>query len=134
MDRELFKFHSMIQAPDTDPRFVEPDPEVRSESDLQRLLDSIFTVDEKTGLPRSDVQYYLSSNGNPTVKEWLINNLMKPRADKLRSSVEGVTDDMLFEFTRKPGEEFDDYRQRIYNLGAEAKAFADAHRDEFKDS
>ena len=132
MDKRLFKLYSMVQASDNDPCFVEPDPEVRTESDLQRLLDSIFSVDEKTGLPRSDIQYYLSPNGNPTVRDWLINNLMKPRADQLRTSVEGVTDDMLFEFTRQPGEEIDDYCQRIYNLGAEAKAFADANREELK--
>lgn len=132
MDKRLFKLYSMVQATDCDPCYVEPEPEVRNESDLNRVLDSIFTVDEKTGFPRSDIQYYLSSNANPTVKQWLIDNLMKPRADKLRTSVEGVTDDMLFEFTRKPDEDFDDYRKRVYQLGAEAKAFADAHREEIK--
>lgn len=128
MDRSLFKLYSMVQATDNDPCWVEPDPEIRSESDLMKVLDSIFTVDEKSGLPKTDVQYYLSENGNPQVREWLINNLMKPRADKLRSSVEGVTDDMMFEFTRKPGEEIDDYRLRIFNLGAQAKAFFEANK------
>ena len=128
MDKSLYFLYSMVQATDNDPCWVEPEKEIRSESDLQKVLDSIFTVDEKSGLPRTDVQYYLSGNGNPQVREWLINNLMKPRADKLRSSVDGVTDDMMFEFSRKPGEEFDDYRQRIYNLGAEAKAFYEANK------
>ena len=132
MDKRLFKLYSMVQATDNDPCFVEPDPEVRTESDLSRVLDSIFTVDEKSGFPRSDIQYYLSSNGNPSVKEWLINNLMKPRADKLRTSVEGVTDDMLFEFSRQADEDFDSYRDRIHQLGVEAKAFADAHREDPK--
>lgn len=122
----------MVMAPDNNPVSLPDEQYVKSDSDLRRLLDSIFTVDEKTGLPKTDIQYYLSTNSNPTVREWLINNLMKPRADKLRSSVEGVTDDMLFEFTRKPGEEFEDYRDRIYKLGVEAKAFADAHREEIK--
>lgn len=122
----------MVMAPDNIAVSIPDEPCVKTESDLTRLLNSIFTVDEKSGLPRTDIQYYLSANSNPTVREWLINNLLKPRADKLRSSVEGVTDDMLFEFTRKPDEEFDDYRQRIYQLGVEAKAFADAHREEIK--
>lgn len=128
MDKSLYKLYSMVQATDNDPCFVEPDPEVRSESDLQRVLDSIFTVDEKTGLPRTDIQYYLSGNGNPSVKEWLKNNLMKPRADKLRSSVEGVTDDLMFEFSRHADESIDDYRDRLFNLGEEAKQFAEANK------
>lgn len=132
MDKRLFKLYSMVQATDNNPCFVEPEPEVRTESDLNRVLESIFTVDEKTGLPRTDIQYYLSSNANPTVKQWLIDNLMKPRADKLRSSVEGVTDDMLIEFTRQADEDVDSYRKRIYQIGVEAKAFCDAHREEVK--
>lgn len=118
----------MIQAEDNIPVVIPDPPEVRSESDLQRVLDSIFTVDEKSGLPRTDVQYYLSPNGNPEVREWLINNLMKPRADKLRTNVDGVTDDMLAEFTRQAGEDMDTYRKRIYNLGVEAREFAEAHK------
>lgn len=123
----------MVQATDNDPCFVEPDPEVRSESDLQRVLNSIFEVDEKTGFPKSDIQYYLSGNSNPTVKEWLINNLMKPKADKLRTSVEGVTDDMLYEFSRHADEDIDTYRKRLYTIGEEAKAFYLSQRDETKD-
>lgn len=132
MDKKLYFLHSMVMAPDNIPVVIPDEPCVKTDSDLNRLLESIFTVDEKTGLPKTDIQYYLSSNSNPTVRDWLINNLMKPRADKLRTSTEGVTDDMLYEFTRRPDEEFDDYRKRIYNLGAEAKAFADAHKDEIK--
>lgn len=118
----------MIQAEDNIPVVIPDPPEVRSESDLQRVLDSIFTVDEKSGLPRTDVQYYLSPNGNPEVREWLINNLMKPRADKLHENIEGVTDDMLIEFTRQADEDIDSYRKRIYNLGVEAREFAEAHK------
>lgn len=116
----------MIQAEDNVPVVIPDPPEIRSESDLQRVLDAIFTVDEKSGLPRSDVQYYLSPNGNPEVREWLINNLMKPRADKLRTNIDGVTDDMLAEFSRRADEDMDSYRYRIYNLGVEAREFAEA--------
>lgn len=118
----------MIQAEDNIPVVIPDPPEIRSESDLQRVLDAIFTVDEKSGLPRTDVQYYLSPNGNPDVREWLINNLMKPRADKLRTNIDGVTDDMLFEFSRQAGEDLDTYRDRIYNLGVEAREFAEANK------
>lgn len=118
----------MIQAEDNIPVVIPDPPEIRSESDLQRVLDSIFTVDEKSGLPRTDVQYYLSPNGNPEVREWLINNLMKPREDKLRTNVDGVTDDILIEFSRQAGEDIDTYRQRIYNLGVEAREFYEANK------
>lgn len=118
----------MIQAEDNIPVVIPDPPEIRSESDLQRVLDSIFTVDEKSGLPRTDVQYYLSPNGNPEVREWLINNLMKPRADKMRNTIEGVTDDMQYEFSRHADEDLDSYRERIYNLGVEARQFAEANK------
>lgn len=118
----------MIQAEDNVPVVIPDPPEIRSESDLQRVLDSIFTVDEKSGLPRTDVQYYLSANGNPEVREWLINNLMKPRADKLHQNVDGVTDDMLIEFSRQADEDFESYRKRIYNLGVEAREFFEANK------
>ena len=130
MNKELFSIMSQIQALDNDPCVVAPDPEVRSDSDLNRVLDSIFDVDETTGLPRTDIQYYLSPDGNPQVREWLVNNLMKPRADSNRSSVDGVTDDLLFEFQRKPDEELDDYRARIYQIGVEAREYLNNHPKE----
>ena len=55
------------------------DPEyVPSTSQLDEILKDIFSVDPESGLPRGDLAYYLSPDGNPTVKAWLENNLLKP--------------------------------------------------------
>lgn len=132
MDKKLYNCLSQVQALDDNPCIIEPVCEIRTEDDLSRVLDSIFSVDPESGLPMTDVSYYLSRNANPTVREWLINNLMKPRAAS-RVQTEGVDDDMLVEFSRIPGETYEQYSERIYNLGLEAKKFAEAHKDDLMD-
>ena len=58
----------------------------------------------------------MSSSGNPDVKQWLENNLIRPRKFSNGSSVEGVTDDMIFEMSRKSGESVSDYQARLTSL------------------
>lgn len=101
------------------PIYVTPvvDPEyVPVEDDFQRILREIYSVDELTGLPKGDLAYYLSPEGNPQVKAWLEANLLKPRAAKLGTSVEGVTDDMLAEFAKGRDESADAYRERLTGI------------------
>ena len=108
-----------------DPIYVTPvvDPEyVPVEDDMQRILREIYSVDENTGLPQGDLAYYLSPDGNPQVKEWLVNNLLKPRAIVQGSSVDGVTDDMLAEYAKGRDESVDAYRQRLSDIHAQAQA------------
>lgn len=108
-----------------DPIYVSPvvDPEyVPIEDDMQRVLREIYTVDEVTGVPQGDLVYYLSPNGNPQVKEWLVNNLLKPRAAAQGSSVEGVTDDMLAEFAKGRDESPTQYRDRLNSIYQQATA------------
>ena len=108
-----------------DPIYVTPvvDPDyVPVEDEMQRILREIYSVDENTGLPQGDLAYYLSPDGNPQVKDWLVNNLLKPRAISQGSSVEGVTDDMLAEYAKGRDEAADDYRQRLSDIHAQALA------------
>ena len=134
MDKRLYKYLSQIQAMDNDPCVIVPDKEIRSDSDLDRVLSSIFEVDPKSGLPMSDVQYYLSPNGNPQVREWLINNLMKPRRDAGQYSIDNLTDDMIVEFSRGVGESIEDYRDRLHNLGVEAKTNYEKYKLELENN
>ena len=92
------------------------------DSELQRVLDEIFSVDERTGFPIGVIQYYLSSAGNPLVKQWLENNLLKPRVKASGSSLEGVTDDLLNEFSRGSGEDYFSYSARLASIRDEAIA------------
>lgn len=91
------------------------------DSDLKKVLDEIFTVDPVSGFPQGDYQYYMSSSGNPVVKQWLENNLLRPRMSSGGSSVEGVTDDMIVEMSRKSGESVSDYQSRLTSLYDSAK-------------
>ena len=59
-------------------RPADPEPDIMQTS-LKEVLDEIFAVDPISGFPKGDIQYYLSSEGNPQVKQWLENNLLKPR-------------------------------------------------------
>ena len=99
------------------------DPEyVPSTSQLDEILKDIFSVDPDSGLPRGDLAYYLSPDGNPTVKAWLENNLLKPRAKSVGTSIEGVTDDMLAEYSRGKDESVSDYAARLRSISDSASA------------
>lgn len=99
------------------------DPEyVPSTSQIDEILKDIFSVDPESGLPRGDLAYYLSPDGNPTIKAWLENNLLKPRAARVGSSIEGVTDDMLIEYSRGKDESVADYAERLRSIYDSATA------------
>lgn len=99
----------------------EPPEMELDETQLKAVLDEIFSVDPVSGLPRGDIQYYLSAEGNPQVKQWLENNLLKPRM--LSSNTpDGVTDDMLAEFSRKKDESASAYEERLMSIYDAAKA------------
>ena len=98
--------------------YIEP----LDDSQMKRVLDEIFAVDPESGLPKGDIQYWLSSEGNPQIKQWLENNLLKPRVKSSGTSIEGVTDDMIVEMSRKSGESADAYSARLASIYESAKA------------
>lgn len=125
MNKELYK--KMSICPGKEESYYAPDEEfVAENSEFQNILKEIFAVDERSGLPRGDIAYYLSADGNPQVKQWLMSNLLAARGSSVGSSVDGVTDDMLEEFSRQPNETLSAYRQRVYSLGMEAKKYLDS--------
>ena len=93
---------------------VDPDYEV-STNPLDSVLKEIFAVDPETGSPKGDLAYYLSPDGNPTIKSWLENNLLAPRGIS-NNTPEGVTDDMLAEFSRGADETIESYSQRMTEI------------------
>lgn len=103
-------------SPVTDPDFVPV------EDDMLRILREIYSVDECTGVPKGDLAYYLSPDGNPQIKQWLVSNLLQPRAINRGTSLDNVTDDMLAEFERGRDESIDVYRQRLSDIYTKATA------------
>ena len=91
------------------------------ESELDGILKEIFSVDERTGLPKGDIQYFLSKDGNPQVKAWLESNLLTPRAKESGSSIEGVTDDLIAEMARNDDETSSQYAERLMSYYNSAK-------------
>lgn len=117
MKKDLYKGISTLSD------IINPQVEVRLikrfdflDENLKNILDEIFSVDERTGLPKGDIQYYLSADGNPQVKEWLELNLLQPRAVAKGSSLEGVTDDLIAEMTKGKNESVEDYVARLASI------------------
>lgn len=126
---EYFKFavySGISEQPDNGMNEL-PLPEI-TEDALSSILDEIFSVDPISGFPKGDIQYYLSAEGNPTVKQWLETNLLQPRGIS-NNTPEGVTDDDLFEFSRKSDESVDAYRERMMSIYQQAKDFAEMNQE-----
>lgn len=104
----------------------DPAPQ-NDESELKSILDEIFSVDAVSGFPRGDIQYYLSSDGNPLVKQWLETHLLKPRA-AVSSNPDGVTDDLINEMSRGADESISDYQKRLMSIYDRAKVDIDSLR------
>lgn len=116
MKRELAKKMSYFQGLDFN---YSPCNKVTVVSDvvndpLDSVLREIFTTDPVSGFPTGDIQYYMSKDGNPMVKDWLEKNLLMPR-QKPVNNVE-YDDDLVFEMSKKSDESFDDYRARILDI------------------
>lgn len=126
---EYFKFavySGISEQPDNGMNEL-PLPEI-TEDALSSILDEIFSVDPISGFPKGDIQYYLSAEGNPTVKQWLETNLLQPRGIS-NNNPEGVTDDDLFEFSRKSDESVVAYRERMMSIYQQAKDFAEMNQE-----
>ena len=100
--------------------------DVKHDSELDAVLKEIFSVDEVSGFPKGDIQYFLSKDGNPQVKAWLEANLLSPRAKQQGADESKISDDLIFEMSRRDGETNDDYRSRLMSIYDEAKANYDS--------
>ena len=130
MKKELAKYLSAFQGIDLTYSNKPVDPGYEfDESQLKKVLDEIFSVDPVSGFPRGDIHYYMSTNGNPQVKQWIENNLLKPRMKNTGSSIKDVTDDMIVEMSRYQGETIDDYSSRLMSIYDAAKAESDKSQD-----
>lgn len=123
MKRNLARFFSFCEFIDPTARLEDNVPDyVMSDSDLQNVLNEIFSVDPDTGFPRGDIAYFLSKDGNPQVKAWLESNLLSPRSKQSGTSVDGVTDDFIAEYARNDGESVFDYASRLRGYYDTAKS------------
>lgn len=92
---------------------------VSDNSELGNILREIFSVDENSGLPKGDIAYWLSDDGNPQVKDFIINNLMRPTSQG-GSQDRNITDDIIEEYSRRSDESVVDYAARLRGYYDEA--------------
>lgn len=122
MNKELAKYKSEYQGIDIHYENKPKDPDYKkSDTELQSILDEIFTVDPVSGLIKGDIAYYLSKDGNPQVKQWLETHLLQPRMTGNKTPKD-LTDDMIIEMSRQRGESVVDYQTRLMSIYDAAKA------------
>ena len=130
MKRRVLQNLAQFELCDKSAYYVEPIPKYEfNDSDLETVLNEIFSVDPVSGLPKGDIQYWLSKDGNPTVKNWLTSNLLAPRAKMTGTSIEGVTDELIAEMSHSSGESLSDYQSRLESIYKEARAQLDKSKD-----
>lgn len=101
--------------------FVDEQVVPSPESQFDIILNEIFSVDPVSGLPKGDVAYYLSDNGNPQVRDWIKNNLLQPRSVLTGADPQRVSDDLIAEFSRGADESNEAYAMRLSSIRSEAE-------------
>lgn len=101
--------------------FVDEDVVPPLESQLDLILNEIFSVDPVSGLPKGDIAYYLGQNGNDQVREWIKNNLLQPRSVLTGADPSKVSDDLIAEFSRGVDETNESYAMRLSSIRSEAE-------------
>lgn len=75
------------------------------------LLDIVYGVDEKTGLPVGDLSFYMSNKTSPEVRQFIIDNLMQPCTHV--NGIELTEEDALFDMIRERDETQEAYLARM---------------------
>lgn len=133
MRRDLAKYFGVYQGIKTDAvNYFEPVDSLLQESDLKPLLDEIFAVDSRSGMPKGDIQYFLSKDGNPQVKAFIESQLFAKRQVEPQYDPAQFSDDLLYEFKRQDNETVAQYAKRIDDLRMQAIADYDKFNDELK--
>lgn len=101
--------------------YVEEEVVSSSESQFDIILNEIFSVDPVSGLPKGDIAYYLTENGNSQVREWIKNNLLQPRSVISGADPSKVSDDLIAEFSRGADETNEAYAMRLSSIRSEAE-------------
>lgn len=131
MKRNLAKYFSHFLGINlaTRDELVFQEPEENND-ELHQILKEIFSVDPATGLPRGDIAYFLSKDGNPQVKAWLETNLLSPRSANGMQDPAKVSDDLIVEMSRKSDETTEGYATRLMSIYDEAQSNIDKLRNE----
>lgn len=94
------------------PKPVEPEDEKKSADDV--IFDEIFSVDPVTLLPDGDIACFMSENTSESVRNFISQNLLNENGGLSDTSkFDGLSDDVIAEFTRGGDESIEHYRNRL---------------------
>lgn len=84
-------------------------------SELQRFLSLVFTVDERSNAPVGDLQVLFSDKVSPEIREWVKSNLLTDASSMMSSSrfSSDLDDDTITALTRNQNESKYDYINRV---------------------
>ena len=123
MNRQI----SFLQRINFTPKFpVEPIvevPQVDRKDKYEELLDAIYSVDPRTGVPRGDLAVFMSKDANPEIRDFIQQNLLMDMSkedgslslpDSVRNAFRrDVTDDDIAALSRNHDESADEYAKRL---------------------
>lgn len=91
---------------------VDPEDEKKSPDDI--IFDEIFSVDPITLLPDGDIACFMSENTSDSVRSFISQNLLRENGSLSDTTkFEGLSDDVIAEFTRGGDETIESYRSRL---------------------
>lgn len=88
----------------------------RDDSELNRICQLVYSADERTGLPSSDLSVLFSDSVPSEIADWVRKNLQTPHELGGQRSVygsENVDDDTIIQLTRNNNESQSAYIQRV---------------------
>lgn len=98
-------------------------PQVDRKDKYEELLDAIYSVDPRTGVPRGDLAVFMSKDANPEIRDFIQQNLLMDMTgedgslslpDSVRNAFRrDVTDDDIAALSRNHDETADEYAKRL---------------------
>lgn len=119
MKKETFyDLSNASRAKDIEKNFVKV--EVTNDKPMEKhnpddvFLKIVYSIDERTKLPKGDLQYLVSDKVNPEVKQWILEHLLIDMSSAaFHSSVKGLSDDDIAALAMQPTETVQDYCARV---------------------
>lgn len=104
------------------PKYDEKSDDVRPQ--FEELLDLIYSIDPRTGMPKGDLAVFMNGEANPEIRDFIQKNLLMEMptvegsglvmSDSLRNSfTKNITDDDIAEFSRNANETSEEYAKRL---------------------
>lgn len=82
----------------------------------ENLFNQIYSVNPLTNLPQGDIAVFMNQNTSPQVRDFIVNELMRPDGSDKATSFDGLSDDELYSLSRQHGEDIQAYKLRMFNV------------------